>query len=116
VTTAPLIASLIGFELPSPKMPASWSVVIVAGLLVGFGSRLGGGCTSGHGICGVARLSARSITATAIFMAAAIVVVALEIMVLGASCVSPRPQLKREQSPKPEFGWIPANLCDLSKG
>src|SRR6266403_6356891 len=39
-----------------------------------------------------------------------------EIMVLGASCVSPRPQLKREQSPKPEFGWIPANLCDLSKG
>jgi len=39
-----------------------------------------------------------------------------EIMVLGASCVSPRPQLKREQSPKPEFGWIPANLRDLSKG
>ena len=48
-----------------------------AGLLVGFGARLGGGCTSGHGVCGVARLSARSIVATAIFMATAIVVVAL---------------------------------------
>jgi len=80
---APLIASLIGSELPSPKMPTSWSVLILAGLLVGFGARLGGGCTSGHGICGVARLSARSITATAIFMAAATVVVALTHHVLA---------------------------------
>jgi len=74
---APLIASLIGFVVPSPQMPVSWSVIIVAGLLVGFGARLGGGCTSGHGICGIARLSVRSITATAIFMFTAIVVVAL---------------------------------------
>jgi len=74
---APLIASLIGFVVPSPQMRVSWSVIIVAGLLVGFGARLGGGCTSGHGICGIARLSVRSITATAIFMFTAIVVVAL---------------------------------------
>ena len=70
---APLIASWVGYAMPSPQMPASWTVVIAAGLLVGFGTRLGGGCTSGHGICGIARLSARSITATAIFMFTAIV-------------------------------------------
>jgi uncharacterized membrane protein YedE/YeeE len=45
------------------------SVVILAGLLVGFGTRLGGGCTSGHGVCGVSRLSARSLVAVAVFMA-----------------------------------------------
>jgi len=74
---APLTAGAIGYAVPSPQMPSSWIVVIAAGLLVGFGTRLGGGCTSGHGICGIARLSARSITATVIFMVAAIVVVAL---------------------------------------
>jgi uncharacterized protein len=44
------------------------SLLAVAGLLVGFGTRLGNGCTSGHGVCGVSRLSARSIVATAIFI------------------------------------------------
>jgi uncharacterized protein len=74
---APLIAVRIGYAMPLPQMPASWTIVIVAGVLVGFGTRLGGGCTSGHGICGIARRSDRSIAATAIFMFAAIVVVAL---------------------------------------
>ena len=74
---APLIASWAGYSMPSPQMPASWIVIIAAGLLVGFGTRLGGGCTSGHGICGIARLSARSLTATAIFIFTAIAVVAL---------------------------------------
>ena len=74
---APLIAGSVGYPMPSPQMPVSWTVILAAGLLVGFGTRLGGGCTSGHGICGVARLSARSITATAIFMFTAILVVAL---------------------------------------
>jgi uncharacterized membrane protein YedE/YeeE len=83
LVAAPLIASAIGYAVPSPQMPASWIVVVAAGLLVGFGTRLGGGCTSGHGICGVARLSARSITATVIFMVAAIAVVALTRHVLG---------------------------------
>jgi uncharacterized membrane protein YedE/YeeE len=50
---------------------------LVGGLLVGFGTRLGSGCTSGHGICGIARLSPRSIVATGVFMLAAIIVVAL---------------------------------------
>ena len=80
---APFTASLVGYPIPSPDMPESWTVVVVAGLLVGFGTRLGGGCTSGHGVCGIARLSARSITATAIFMTAAIVVVALTRHVIG---------------------------------
>ena len=58
-------------------------VIVAAGLLVGFGTRLGGGCTSGHGVCGIARLSPRSIAATAIFMAVAVAVVALTRHVLG---------------------------------
>jgi uncharacterized membrane protein YedE/YeeE len=74
---APLIAKLVGFTLPMPQMPASWVVIAGAGLLVGLGTRLGGGCTSGHGVCGMARLSPRSIVATLIFMGTAMVVVAI---------------------------------------
>jgi len=72
---APLVGALIGYPLPRPEMPQSLPLIVIAGLLVGFGTRLGGGCTSGHGVCGVARLSVRSIVATAIFMVTAIVVV-----------------------------------------
>lgn len=50
---------------------SGWPILIAGGLLVGFGTRLGGGCTSGHGVCGMARLSKRSITATVIFMVTA---------------------------------------------
>jgi len=64
-------------------MPASYGMIVVAGLLVGFGTRLGGGCTSGHGVCGIARLSPRSITATAVFMTTAILVVTFTRHVLG---------------------------------
>ena len=80
---APLIAGWIGHAMPTPKLPASWIVIVAAGLLVGFGTRLGGGCTSGHGICGNARLSVRSMMATAIFMGTAIVVVAFTRHVFG---------------------------------
>jgi uncharacterized protein len=80
---APLSGSLVGYAVAEPQMPASWSVIVIAGLLVGFGTRLGGGCTSGHGVCGVARLSPRSLTATAVFMAIAIIVVAITRHVLG---------------------------------
>ena len=54
---------------------ASWPFALVAGLLVGFGARYGGGCTSGHGICGVGRLSRRSIAGCAMFVAVAMAVV-----------------------------------------
>lgn len=81
---APLLASFFsGAALPSPTMPASMIVIVVAGLLVGIGSRMGGGCTSGHGVCGIARFSARSLIATAIFMAAAIATVAIARHVIG---------------------------------
>ena len=49
---------------------AGWPTIVVAGLLVGFGTRMGGGCTSGHGVCGLARFSKRSLAATVTFMAA----------------------------------------------
>src|SRR3546814_397726 len=55
-----------------PAVFASWPVLVAAGLLVGFGTRLGSGCTSGHGVCGVRRLSQRSMVATAAFIAAGI--------------------------------------------
>jgi len=80
---APLSALLLGFKLPIPEMPTSYVTIAVAGLLVGFGTRLSNGCTSGHGICGIARRSPRSIAATGIFMIAAIVVVALTRHVIG---------------------------------
>jgi uncharacterized membrane protein YedE/YeeE len=75
---APLLYALAGlagrFSLPVPAMP-NWVAVVFAGFLVGFGVRLSGGCTSGHGVCGMARLSPRSFVATLIFMATAAVVV-----------------------------------------
>lgn len=56
---------------PLLRIEASWPVLVLAGLLVGFGTQLGSGCTSGHGVCGIARFSPRSIAATVVFMAAA---------------------------------------------
>jgi hypothetical protein len=80
---APLCAALLGYPIPVPHLPASFVVIGVAGLLVGFGTRLSNGCTSGHGVCGIARLSPRSIASTAIFMVAAIAVVAVSRHVFG---------------------------------
>jgi uncharacterized membrane protein YedE/YeeE len=59
------------------RVEASLPVMVVAGLLVGFGTRLGSGCTSGHGISGIARFSKRSIVATLVFMGTAIITVFL---------------------------------------
>lgn len=74
---APLVAALAGAPLPRPAIASGLTLVAVAGLLVGFGTRMGNGCTSGHGICGFARVSARSIVATGVFMGAAIITVAI---------------------------------------
>ncbi len=60
---------------PTVSIAAPWPVLVVAGLLVGFGTRLGSGCTSGHGVCGLARLSGRSAAAVATFMAVAVLTV-----------------------------------------
>ncbi|KAA0686260.1 YeeE/YedE family protein [Azospirillum brasilense] len=68
---APLLYGAAGGALPHSASSASPATLIVAGLLVGFGTRLGSGCTSGHGVCGLARLSPRSLTATGLFMSSA---------------------------------------------
>jgi uncharacterized membrane protein YedE/YeeE len=60
---------------PPATIAASYPVLIVAGLLVGIGTRFAGGCTSGHGVCGLSRLSPRSLVATLAFMAAGFVTV-----------------------------------------
>jgi len=56
--------------VPEPRIDAGWGDLVIAGLLVGVGTRYGSGCTSGHGVCGLSRLSPRSLAATAAFMGA----------------------------------------------
>jgi hypothetical protein len=71
--------------LPESDISASLGTLIVAGLLVGFGTRMGSGCTSGHGICGLSRFSFRSLIATMSFMFAGFVVCYLFLHVLGVN-------------------------------
>ena len=68
--SAPWVAKLMlpADLLHPPRIDANWAMVIAAGVLVGFGTRWGAGCTSGHGICGLSRLSVRSLVATLSFM------------------------------------------------
>jgi uncharacterized membrane protein YedE/YeeE len=77
LVVAPLLVRLATGSLPSQSIMAGAPVLVIAGLLVGFGSVWGNGCTSGHGVCGISRLSIRSLVATGIFMATAIVTVFL---------------------------------------
>ena len=69
---------------PKIEIQASALMMVIAGLLVGFGTRLGSGCTSGHGICGVSRLSKRSLVATLSFMLAGFITVYLIRHIIGA--------------------------------
>lgn len=71
---SPLLYQLFS-PLPAMQIEAGLPLLIVSGLLVGFGTRLGSGCTSGHGVCGLSRLSLRSLVATLTFMLVAIVLV-----------------------------------------
>ena len=66
---APLVYGLVAV-LPTPQIDAGNAALVAAGLLVGVGTRYGSGCTSGHGVCGLSRLSPRSLVATACFMGA----------------------------------------------
>lgn len=72
----PVLYRAVFGQWPEVRVDATFPVLALAGLLVGFGVRLGSGCTSGHGVCGLARLSPRSIAAVAIFMSTAIATVA----------------------------------------
>ena len=74
LVSAPFLAMFFGV-FPIVKIDSSWLAIVIAGLLVGFGSQYGSGCTSGHGICGLSRLSPRSLAATLAFMCAGFVTV-----------------------------------------
>lgn len=76
IIVSPLLFMWVAYT-PEVNIAASTPVLIIAGLLVGFGTRLGSGCTSGHGICGMARFSRRSIVAVLVFMVVAFVTVAI---------------------------------------
>jgi uncharacterized membrane protein YedE/YeeE len=80
---APLVYVAVGGVLPPVDLDASLPLLVVAGLIVGFGTRLGAGCTSGHGVCGIGRGSPRSLAATAVFMATAIATVFVTRHLLG---------------------------------
>jgi uncharacterized membrane protein YedE/YeeE len=73
----PILYGLMAGEPPASTITASWPLLIVAGLLVGFGSRMGSGCTSGHGVLGLARLSPRSLVAVVTFLTAGVVTISL---------------------------------------
>ncbi len=68
---APLLIFAVTGHLPLPTIETPWVLLLPAGLLVGFGTVYGNGCTSGHGVCGLSLLSRRSAVATAVFMGAA---------------------------------------------
>ena len=74
LVSASLVYSLFA-ALPAVQIDASYAALVVAGLLVGVGTRYGAGCTSGHGVCGLSRLSPRSLVATLTFMGAGFVTV-----------------------------------------
>jgi uncharacterized membrane protein YedE/YeeE len=82
IVAAGLFAAVV--STPASATPYPTPVLIVAGLLVGFGTRLGGGCTSGHGVCGISRLSLSSLVATATFMMTGALTVAIATRVLLA--------------------------------
>ena len=80
----PLGAFLVGMVSPvATHFPASPLILGIGGLLVGYGTRLGAGCTSGHGVCGLSRLSPRSMAATWVFMAAGAVTVLVMRLFIG---------------------------------
>jgi uncharacterized protein len=79
---SPSLLALFG-AADRPRFDASWPLLIVAGLMVGFGARLGSGCTSGHGVCGISRLSPRSFVATALFVLVAFATVGVARHVVG---------------------------------
>jgi hypothetical protein len=82
--SAPVLAAFLFGIRPVVEIESDWYAILLAGLLVGFGAQYGSGCTSGHGICGLSRLSPRSLVATATFMGAGFLTVFVIRHILGA--------------------------------
>ena len=72
----PAVMLVLGWVSP-PNIDIDWGSIIVGGLLVGMGTKVGSGCTSGHGVCGIGRLSVRSFVAVAVFMSVGVMTVLL---------------------------------------
>ena len=83
LVSAPFMAAIFFGIFPVVEIEASWIAIVIAGLLVGFGVQYGSGCTSGHGICGLSRLSPRSLVATLAFMVAGFLTVFILRHLLG---------------------------------
>lgn len=83
MVTGPAVVYLLSGQFPAVEVPVSTTMLVVGGLIVGVGVSYGGGCTSGHGVCGMARLSPRSIVATLTFMATTFVTVFVIRHVIG---------------------------------
>lgn len=83
VIAGPFAVGFTGAGVPVPEMTSSLPLLIAGGLIVGFGTRMGGGCTSGHGVCGLGRFSPRSLVATCVFMGVAGVTVFVMRHVIG---------------------------------
>jgi uncharacterized membrane protein YedE/YeeE len=83
LVAAPMIYLVVVGTEPEVSISSDWVLLSVAGLLVGFGTRLGAGCTSGHGVCGIGRGSPRSVAATVVFMTMAILTVLVTRHVIG---------------------------------
>jgi len=82
--SGPLAVLVLTGQLPAVQVPVSLPMLLVGGFLVGIGVTYGSGCTSGHGVCGVARLSRRSIAATTVFMVTTAITVFVVRHVIGA--------------------------------
>lgn len=82
--TGPVVVMLLTGEMPDVQVPVSTTMLIIGGFIVGVGVTFGGGCTSGHGVCGIARLSPRSIVATLTFMIATTITVYVIRHIFGA--------------------------------
>ena len=82
--SGPVVIMAITGEMPAVQVPVSTTMLVIGGFIVGIGVTFGAGCTSGHGVCGMARLSPRSIVATATFMITTAITVYVIRHVLGA--------------------------------
>ncbi|MGJ8616746.1 MAG: YeeE/YedE family protein [Sulfitobacter sp.] len=79
----PALLQLLGTPAVATNLTSNIALVVVAGLLVGLGTRIGNGCTSGHGVCGISRLSPRGIAATLVYIAAGAVMVVVLRSLMG---------------------------------